>query len=59
MKNVHDFDVVVTETYSKTYHVEAEDEQEARDIADRLASNDMELACPENMNSRECEVSLA
>ena len=56
MEDVHDFDVVVTETYSKTYRVEAKDAQEARDIADALASNDMELACPENMNNRECEV---
>lgn len=54
--DVHDFDVVVTEIYSKTYHVEAKDEQEARDIADRLASDDMELTCPDNMDSRKCEV---
>lgn len=50
------YKVWVTETYEKCYEVEAEDEFEAQDIAEDLASDDMEITEPENMTDRECEV---
>jgi hypothetical protein len=52
-----EFDVVVTETYSKIYHIYTNSANEAREIADEMASEDMYLAIPENMNSRYCEIS--
>lgn len=47
------FEVRVTETYEKVYTVEATCMEDAIDMADELASEDMELACPENMVNRE------
>ena len=55
-KKVKTFKVNVTETYSKVYEIEAEDFEEALDKAEELASDDTELATPENMDDRNCEV---
>ena len=55
-KKVKTFKVNVTETYSKVYEIEAEDLEEALDKAEELASDDTELATPENMDDRNCEV---
>lgn len=54
-----EFRVYVTETYSKAYDVIAEDAEEAEQIADNLATDDMELAVPENMESRTMMVCCA
>ena len=55
-KKVKTFKVNVTETYSKVYEIEAEDWEEALDKAEEFASDDTELATPENMDDRNCEV---
>ena len=55
-KKVKTFKVNVTETYSKVYEIEAGDFEEALDKAEELASDDTELATPENMDDRNCEV---
>ncbi|CAJ0592400.1 unnamed protein product [Cylicocyclus nassatus] len=48
--------VWVTETYSKAYDVIAEDAEDAEQIAENLAMDDMKLAIPENMDDREITV---
>ena len=50
------YNVLVTETYSKYYEVEANSEDEARDLAEHEATDDMNLACPENMDNRVVEI---
>jgi len=57
-RKAKEFKVTVTESYSKTYYIEARDAEEAQEKADELASDDMELACPENMDDREFEVEV-
>ena len=46
----------VTETYVSDYEVEAEDEVEACEKAEEMATDDDALAAPENMSDREVEV---
>lgn len=57
-RKAKEFKVTVTESYSKTYYIKARDAEEAQEKADELASDDMELACPENMDDREFEVEV-
>ena len=45
--------ICVTETYEKFYEVEAYDVDKAIELAEEEASNDSELAIPENMTKRE------
>lgn len=50
------YKVRVTETYVSDYEVEAEDEDEACEKAEEMATDDDTLAAPENMSDREVEV---
>ena len=50
------YKVRVTETYVSDYEVEAEDEVEACEKAEEMATDDDALAAPENMSDREVEV---
>lgn len=47
------FTVTITEHYTKTYTIDAYDAEEAANEADALASDDMELAIPENFDYRD------
>ena len=49
------YKMLVTEIYSKYYEVEADSEDEARELAEQEATDDMNLACPENMDNRKIE----
>ena len=49
------YKVWVIETYEKCYCVEADDEFQAQNIADNLASNDFDITSPENMTNRDFE----
>ena len=47
------FQVKVVETYETIYSIEAEDEDEALEMAETEASDDLNLVSPENMTDRE------
>lgn len=50
------FTVRVHETYAKDYEIEAVDADEAREKAEAIASDDMDIATPNNFDERVCEV---
>lgn len=50
------YEVLVTESYSTTYIVEAESLAEAREKADNMAIDDTNITRPENLDRRTTEV---
>lgn len=55
-KEMKTFEVCVTETYTKTYVIDATEEDEAIEIAESMAEDDLTIADPHNFNDREVEV---